>query len=66
MAPAGIADRVEPLGARERRRRHRRSLLAGYALVNDATVLTSDRDFDHIASVTALRHEYLAPSPRGA
>ena len=41
-------------------------LLAGYALVNDATVLTSDRDFDHIASVTALRHEYLAPSPRGA
>lgn len=38
-------------------------LIAGYALVNDATVLTSDHDFDHIASVTTVRHEYIAPSP---
>lgn len=37
-------------------------LIAGYAIVNDATILTSDRDFDHIASVTDLRHEYVAPS----
>ena len=37
-------------------------LIAGYALLNDATVLTSDHDFDHIASVTSLRHEYVAPS----
>ena len=37
-------------------------LIAGYALVNDAAVLTADRDVGHIASVTALRHEYIAPS----
>lgn len=37
-------------------------LIAGYAIVNDATVLTADYDFDHIASVTDLRHEYVAPS----
>lgn len=37
-------------------------LIAAYALVNDATVLTADRDFDHIAKVTDLRHEYVAPS----
>lgn len=37
-------------------------LIAGYALLNDATVLTADRDFDHIAQVTDLRHEYVAPS----
>lgn len=37
-------------------------LIAGYALVNDATVLTADHDFDHIAQVTDLRHEYVAPS----
>ncbi len=37
-------------------------LIAGYAIVNDATVLTADHDFDHIASVTDLRHEYIAPS----
>lgn len=46
-------------------------LIAGYALVNDATVLTADHDFDHIARVTQLRHEYIAPadptsSPRTA
>mgnify|MGYP000393791166 CR=1 FL=1 len=38
-------------------------LIAGYAIVNDATVLTADHDFDHIASVSDLRHEYVAPSP---
>lgn len=38
-------------------------LIAGYAIVNDATVLTADHDFDHIASVTSLKHEYVAPSP---
>lgn len=37
-------------------------LIAGYALVNDATVLAADHDFDHIARVTDLRHEYVAPS----
>ena len=37
-------------------------LIAGYAIVNDATVLAADHDFDHIASVTDLRHEYVAPS----
>lgn len=37
-------------------------LIAGYALVHDATVLTADRDVDHIASAAALRHEYIAPS----
>lgn len=37
-------------------------LIAGYALVNDATVLTADHDFDHIAAVTDLRHEFVAPS----
>lgn len=36
-------------------------MIAGYALVNGATVLTADRDFDHIAAVTALAHEYVAP-----
>jgi len=37
-------------------------LVAGYAIVNDATVLASDHDFDHIASVVDLRHEYVAPT----
>lgn len=37
-------------------------LIAGYALANDATVLTADHDFDHIAAVTDLRHEYIAPT----
>lgn len=37
-------------------------LIAGYALVNNATILAADHDFDHIASVTTLRHEYIAPS----
>ena len=37
-------------------------LIAAYAIVNDATVLTADHDFDHIAQVTDLKHEYVAPS----
>jgi hypothetical protein len=37
-------------------------LIAAYAIVNDATVLTADHDFDHIAQVTDLQHEYVAPS----
>ena len=37
-------------------------LIAGYAIANDATVLAADHDFDHIAKVTDLSHEYVAPS----
>lgn len=37
-------------------------LIAGYAIVNDATVLSADHDFEDIAAVTDLDHEYLAPS----
>lgn len=37
-------------------------LIAGYAIANDATVLTADHDFDHIARVTDLQHEYIPPS----
>jgi len=37
-------------------------LIAGYAIVNDAIVLAADHDFDHIAAVSDLRHEYVAPS----
>ncbi|MCZ9635131.1 PIN domain-containing protein [Rhodococcus sp. BH5] len=37
-------------------------LIAGYAIVNDATVLTADRDFDYIARVSELKHEYVAPT----
>lgn len=37
-------------------------LIAGYSIVNDATVLAADHDFDHIARVVELRHEYIAPS----
>lgn len=33
-----------------------------YAILNDATVLAADRDFDHIAQVTDLKQEYIAPS----
>lgn len=35
-------------------------LIAAYAIVNDATVLTADRDFVHIAQVSSLQHEYVA------
>lgn len=38
-------------------------LIAAYAIRNDATVLTADRDFDHIAQVSDLQHEYVAPAP---
>ena len=37
-------------------------LIAVYAIANDATVLTADHDFDYIARVTDLQHEYVAPS----
>lgn len=37
-------------------------LIAAYAIVNDATVLTADHDFDHIARVSDLSHEYVAPA----
>nr|WP_281497098.1 PIN domain-containing protein [Ornithinimicrobium sp. F0845] len=37
-------------------------LIAGYAIVNDATVLAADHDFEHLARVVDLRHEYLPPS----
>lgn len=37
-------------------------LIAAYALVNDATVLVADHDFSHIAAVTDLTHEFIAPS----
>lgn len=36
-------------------------LIAAYAIVNDATVLAADHDFDHIAQVSDLQHEYVAP-----
>lgn len=36
-------------------------LIAGYAIENDATVLAADHDFEHIAKVTQLSHEYVAP-----
>lgn len=37
-------------------------LIAGYAIANDSTVLTADHDFDHIAKVCDLAHEYVAPT----
>lgn len=37
-------------------------LIAAYAIVNDATVLTADHDFDHIAQVSDLQHEYVTPT----
>lgn len=36
-------------------------LIAGYAIENDATVLAADHDFEHIARVTELSQEYVAP-----
>ncbi|WP_144753961.1 DUF5615 family PIN-like protein [Curtobacterium pusillum] len=36
------------------------SLIAAYAIANEAIVLTADRDYDHIAAVVpGFRHEYL-------
>lgn len=37
-------------------------LIAGCAIVNDATVLAADHDFDPIATVCDLRHECIVPS----
>lgn len=37
-------------------------LIAAYAIVNEATVLTADHDFDHIARVSDLQHEYVSPT----
>lgn len=37
-------------------------LIAAYAIMNDATVLASDRDFGFIAQVSELQFEYLEPS----
>lgn len=37
-------------------------LIAGYALVNRATVLAADRDFEHISQVVPLKCEYVASS----
>ncbi|MCJ1707832.1 PIN domain-containing protein [Microbacterium sp. VKM Ac-2923] len=37
-------------------------LIAAYAIANDATILSADHDFDHIAAVTDLAHEYVAPT----
>ncbi len=37
-------------------------LIAAYAIVNEVTVLTADHDFDHIARVSVLKHEYVAPA----
>ena len=36
-------------------------LIAGYAIENGATVLTADQDFEHIAKVSELSHEYVGP-----
>ncbi|MCX0271220.1 VapC toxin family PIN domain ribonuclease [Nocardia zapadnayensis] len=35
-------------------------LIAGYAIVIDATMLAADHDFEHIARVSDLRYEYIA------
>lgn len=37
-------------------------LIAAYAMANDAVVLAADRDFTHIAAVSHLQQEYVAPS----
>lgn len=37
-------------------------IIAGYAIVNDATVLAADHDFGYIARVTDLQFEYVAPT----
>lgn len=35
-------------------------LIAAYAIANDATVLSADRDFEHIAAVSDLAYEHVA------
>ena len=37
-------------------------LIAAYAIANDATILSADHDFDHIAAVSDLAHEFVAPT----
>ena len=37
-------------------------LIAAYAIANGATVLAADHDFDHIATVSDLEHEYVTPA----
>lgn len=37
-------------------------LIAAYAIANDATVLSSDHNFAHIAAVSDLAYEYVAPT----
>ncbi|UGT64278.1 PIN domain-containing protein [Nocardia asteroides] len=37
-------------------------LIAGYAIVNDATVLAADHDYEHIAKVSDLQFEYVSPA----
>ncbi len=54
-APADLFVTCPPAGAID-------ILIAGYAIVNDATVLTADHDFDYIARVSDLQHEYVPPS----
>lgn len=37
-------------------------LIAAYAIINGATVLAADRDFEHIARVSELQHAYVPVS----
>lgn len=37
-------------------------LIAAYAILNDAVVLSSDHDYEYIAKVTDLQQEYIAPT----
>ncbi len=37
-------------------------LIAGYAIVNDSTVLAADDDFGYLARVTDLQFEYVTPT----
>lgn len=39
-------------------------LIAGYAIVTDATGLSADHDFEHIAAVSDQKHEYVSPLPK--
>jgi predicted nucleic acid-binding protein len=39
--------------------------VASVALTNDATVLHYDKDFELIADVTGLRHEWIVPRGTG-
>lgn len=37
-------------------------VLAGYAIENGATILSCDRDFEHLARVSELQHEFVEPA----